>query len=81
MQFISQKNKRWIYTKNWKQYNIGTISNILRYIRYTLEYRFLKTTSKPKLFYNVEFKRKSYFLIRIINEILKNGLLNNIVNI
>ena len=57
--------------KTGKNISIGTISNILRY---TLEFRYLKTTPKPKLLSTVDFKRKSYFLIRIIYEILKNGL-------
>lgn len=54
--------------KTGKNISIGTISNILRY---TLEFRYLKTTPKPKLLSTIDFKRKSYFLIRIIYEILK----------
>ena len=47
--------------------SISTLSNILKY---SLGLRFLKTTIKPKILSNVIFKRKFYFLIRLIYAVL-----------
>lgn len=51
-----------------------SISSISYILKYSLGFRYLKTVVKPKILSNLEFKKKSYFLIRLIYQILKNGM-------
>jgi hypothetical protein len=51
--------------------SIATISYILKY---KLDYRYLKTVVKPKILSSLVFKKKSYFLLRIIYQVLKSEM-------
>ena len=51
--------------------SISSISYILKYI---FGYRYLRTIIKPKILSDLNFKRKSFFLIRLIYQILMHNM-------
>lgn len=43
-------------------------------MRYSFNLRYLKTTVKPKILCEFNFKRKAYFLIRLVYQVLINNM-------
>ena len=61
-----------IYETN-RQANIS-ISNISNILKYILNIRYLKTAIKPRILSDIKYIRKSYFLIRLIYQVLLNHM-------
>ena len=69
---ISLRKIKDIYeNKTNNKISISTLSHILKY---SLGFRYLKTTLKPRILMTITFKRKSFFLLRLLFEILSKGL-------
>ena len=51
--------------------SIATISYILKY---KLDYRYLKTVVKLKILSSLAFKKKLFFLLRVIYQVLKSEI-------
>lgn len=69
---ISLRKIKDIYIhKTNQRISLSTLSHILRY---SLKYKYLKTTVKPEILTNTKYQRKAFFLIRLIYQIISKGM-------